>query len=115
MMTLPTRNLFASTSDPTLITDPMLLDAAGQLVGFWALKHLSGGCIDELGIQALAAWTGLADSAQFRGQWLLERAAVKKALRTVLTFGSEPLTVHTIRDGDQSAAVAIRREELTNE
>ncbi|MGH3929980.1 MAG: polyketide synthase dehydratase domain-containing protein, partial [Pseudonocardiaceae bacterium] len=43
LQTLPTHNLFASTPDPTLLTDPALLDAAGQLVGFWALEHLSDG------------------------------------------------------------------------
>jgi hypothetical protein len=43
MVTLPTRDLFASTPDPTLLIDPVLLDAAGQLVGFWALEHLSDG------------------------------------------------------------------------
>ncbi|MGH3912910.1 MAG: beta-ketoacyl synthase N-terminal-like domain-containing protein [Pseudonocardiaceae bacterium] len=43
MQTLPTHNLFASTPEPALLTDPMLLDAAGQLVGFWALEYLSDG------------------------------------------------------------------------
>ncbi|MGH8929309.1 MAG: polyketide synthase dehydratase domain-containing protein, partial [Egibacteraceae bacterium] len=33
---LPTADLFASTTDPDLIVDPQLLDAAGQIVGFWA-------------------------------------------------------------------------------
>ncbi|MGQ0776432.1 MAG: beta-ketoacyl synthase N-terminal-like domain-containing protein [Pseudonocardiales bacterium] len=54
LQTLPSRDLFASTPDPTLLTDPTLLDAAGQLVGFWALEHLSDGftgfpfALDEL-------------------------------------------------------------------
>ena len=33
---LPTADLFASTTDPDLVVDPQLLDAAGQIVGFWA-------------------------------------------------------------------------------
>lgn len=41
--TLPTHNLFASTPTPTLVTDPVLLDAAGQLVGFWAIERLRYG------------------------------------------------------------------------
>ncbi|HEY2765307.1 MAG TPA: beta-ketoacyl synthase N-terminal-like domain-containing protein [Pseudonocardiaceae bacterium] len=41
--TLPTHDLFASTSSPTLVTDMALLDAAGQLVGFWAIEHLRQG------------------------------------------------------------------------
>ncbi len=39
MTTLPTGDLFAATPEPTLLTDPQLLDAAGQVVGFWALEH----------------------------------------------------------------------------
>ncbi|MGH3921180.1 MAG: polyketide synthase dehydratase domain-containing protein, partial [Pseudonocardiaceae bacterium] len=39
MTTLPTGDLFAGTPEPTLLTDPQLLDAAGQIVGFWALEH----------------------------------------------------------------------------
>jgi acyl transferase domain-containing protein len=42
LQTLPTHNLFASTPDPTLVTDPALLDAAAQLIGFWALEHFNG-------------------------------------------------------------------------
>ncbi|MGB9048954.1 MAG: beta-ketoacyl synthase N-terminal-like domain-containing protein [Pseudonocardiaceae bacterium] len=43
LQTLPTHDLFASTSAPTLVTDPVLLDAAGQLVGFWAIERLRYG------------------------------------------------------------------------
>jgi acyl transferase domain-containing protein len=39
MTTLPTGDLFAATPEPALLTDPQLLDAAGQVVGFWALEH----------------------------------------------------------------------------
>lgn len=41
--TLPTNELFASTPSPALVTDPVLLDAAGQLVGFWAIERLRYG------------------------------------------------------------------------
>jgi phosphopantetheine--protein transferase-like protein len=37
---LPRTDLFQSSSNPTLITDPFLLDAAGQLVGYWPLEYL---------------------------------------------------------------------------
>ncbi len=43
LQTLPTDDLFASTPAPTLVTDPVLLDAAGQLVGFWAIERLRYG------------------------------------------------------------------------
>ncbi|MBE0478830.1 polyketide synthase dehydratase domain-containing protein [Candidatus Aerophobetes bacterium] len=33
---LPRENLFASTKTPQLLTDPVILDGAGQLVGIWA-------------------------------------------------------------------------------
>jgi acyl transferase domain-containing protein len=39
MAILPTNDLFAGTPDPAMVTDPQLLDAAGQLVGFWAAEH----------------------------------------------------------------------------
>ncbi|MGH8929117.1 MAG: beta-ketoacyl synthase N-terminal-like domain-containing protein [Egibacteraceae bacterium] len=37
---LPTHDLFASTPDPALATDPLLLDATGQILGFWAIEEL---------------------------------------------------------------------------
>ena len=40
---LPTDDLFASTPDPALATDPVLLDVTGQVLGFWAVEHLSHG------------------------------------------------------------------------
>ncbi|MGI9002885.1 MAG: beta-ketoacyl synthase N-terminal-like domain-containing protein [Pseudonocardia sp.] len=43
MEALPTTELFASTPEVALVTDPVLLDAAGQLVGFWAGEHLTRG------------------------------------------------------------------------
>ena len=35
----PTNRLFASTSTPTLATDPVFLDAIGQLFGLWAIPQ----------------------------------------------------------------------------
>lgn len=40
---LPTHNLFRSTSQPRLLTDFALLDAAGQLVGYWGLESVETG------------------------------------------------------------------------
>jgi acyl transferase domain-containing protein/phosphopantetheinyl transferase len=37
--------LFRSTSNPQFITDPVVLDAAGQLVGFWAAEYLKNGFV----------------------------------------------------------------------
>jgi acyl transferase domain-containing protein/phosphopantetheinyl transferase (holo-ACP synthase) len=40
---LPTHNLFRSISQPHLLTDFALLDAAGQLAGYWALESVETG------------------------------------------------------------------------
>jgi phosphopantetheinyl transferase len=40
---LPTVGLFRSTPNPGFLTDPVLLDAAGQLVGYWTAEHLKKG------------------------------------------------------------------------
>jgi phosphopantetheine--protein transferase-like protein len=43
LQSLPTDNLFRSTSQPRLLTDCALLDAAGQLVGYWPLEWAETG------------------------------------------------------------------------
>lgn len=45
LRTLPTGNLFRSIAHPRFVTDPVVLDAAGQLVGFWAAEYLSRGFV----------------------------------------------------------------------
>lgn len=40
---LPRTDLLASTTAPRFLTDPMLLDAAGQLLGYWAAERLEAG------------------------------------------------------------------------
>jgi acyl transferase domain-containing protein len=45
LVTLPAGNLFRSTANPQFVTDPVVLDAAGQLVGFWAAEFLSRGFV----------------------------------------------------------------------
>ncbi|HUJ78997.1 MAG TPA: beta-ketoacyl synthase N-terminal-like domain-containing protein [Nitrospiria bacterium] len=40
---LPLDRLFRSKPSPAWVTDPILLDAAGQLVGFWTTEHLTTG------------------------------------------------------------------------
>ena len=40
---LPTDNLFKSNPNPSFITDPFLLDAVGQLVGYWPIENLETG------------------------------------------------------------------------
>ncbi|MCH8109554.1 MAG: acyltransferase domain-containing protein, partial [Chloroflexi bacterium] len=37
---LETSEFFSSTSNPGFVTDPIVLDAAGQVVGFWTMEHL---------------------------------------------------------------------------
>jgi acyl transferase domain-containing protein/phosphopantetheinyl transferase len=43
LQVLPTHNLFRSISQPCLLTDFALLDAAGQLAGYWALESVETG------------------------------------------------------------------------
>ena len=43
LQVLPTHNLFRSTAQPRLLTDFALLDAAGQLVGYWPLEWAETG------------------------------------------------------------------------
>ncbi len=42
---LPAADLFHSNPNPLFIIDPFLLDAAGQLVGYWPLEYLETGFI----------------------------------------------------------------------
>jgi acyl transferase domain-containing protein/phosphopantetheinyl transferase/acyl carrier protein len=37
--------LFASTTTPALVTDPVLMDQPGQVVGFWMPEHLETGAV----------------------------------------------------------------------
>jgi phosphopantetheine--protein transferase-like protein len=43
LKTLPTERFFRSIPDPRFLTTPVLLDAAGQLVGYWTAEHLETG------------------------------------------------------------------------
>ena len=42
---LPAGNLFRGMANPRLVLDPVVLDAAGQLVGFWAAENLERGFV----------------------------------------------------------------------
>jgi acyl transferase domain-containing protein/phosphopantetheinyl transferase len=45
LRTLPTGNMIRSVPSPNFVTDPVVLDAAGQLVGFWAAEYLQSGFV----------------------------------------------------------------------
>lgn len=45
LQVLPRTNLFRSGGIPTLLLDPVLLDAAAQPIGPWAVEHLDGGYV----------------------------------------------------------------------
>jgi len=45
LQVLSPEGLFRSTPNPRFITDPVVLDAAGQLVGFWAAEYLERGYV----------------------------------------------------------------------
>ncbi|MGA1876388.1 MAG: polyketide synthase dehydratase domain-containing protein, partial [bacterium] len=54
LQTLPSDHIFRSHPKPSFVTDPFLLDAAGQLVGYWPVEYLdSGFVIFPIAIQAL--------------------------------------------------------------
>lgn len=40
---LPTDQFFRSKQNPEFVIDPIVLDAAGQVVGFWTMEHLERG------------------------------------------------------------------------
>jgi len=40
LQVLPSTGLFRSSANPALLTDPILLDQPGQVVGFWIAEHL---------------------------------------------------------------------------
>ena len=42
---LPSDGLLRSTPNPSFVTDPVVLDAAGQLVGYWAAEYLERGFV----------------------------------------------------------------------
>ena len=62
---LPKRGLFRSQPDPEFVLDPLLLDSASQVVGYWTANHLDRGFVvfpvgfDRLDLFAPAAapWT----------------------------------------------------------
>ncbi len=43
LRTLPVDGFFRSMSDPHFVLDPVVLDAAGQVIGFWTMEHLASG------------------------------------------------------------------------
>jgi 4'-phosphopantetheinyl transferase EntD len=43
LQALSADQLFASEPRPTLLTDPVILDAAGQIVGYWIAEHMATG------------------------------------------------------------------------
>jgi len=45
LQVLPVDNLFASRTAPAFFFDPFLLDAAGQLVGYWPVEYLDEGFV----------------------------------------------------------------------
>ena len=45
LRSLPAADLFQSIPNPQLVTDPVMLDAAGQLVGFWTAERLERGFV----------------------------------------------------------------------
>jgi malonyl CoA-acyl carrier protein transacylase/phosphopantetheinyl transferase len=45
MEALPTDRFLRSTGDPGFIAEPIILDAAGQLIGFWTLETLERGFV----------------------------------------------------------------------
>lgn len=72
---LPGSDMFRSQKNSKLLTDPALLDAAGQLVGFWALERLEVGFVAfPIGFEHLA----------FYGPWPHGPESLKCYVRIVL-------------------------------
>jgi phosphopantetheine--protein transferase-like protein len=43
LRTLPVDGFFRSMRNPRFVLDPVVLDAAGQVIGFWTMEHLASG------------------------------------------------------------------------
>lgn len=51
---LPWTSFFRQIADPQFVLDPVVLDAAGQIIGFWTMEHLShAGLIFPFQLEAL--------------------------------------------------------------
>lgn len=62
LVTRPNDRLFQSNASPALITDPVLLDLPGQVVGFWTAEHLvSGRVIFPFRVDALHLYGHMPD------------------------------------------------------
>lgn len=70
MRVLPFEGYFRSDPAPAFVTDPVVLDAAGQLVGFWTQEHLeSGAIVFPFHVRELQIFgPNLPAGAQVRGQ-----------------------------------------------
>ncbi|MEK7282582.1 MAG: polyketide synthase dehydratase domain-containing protein, partial [Acidobacteriota bacterium] len=72
---LPARGLFRSQPDPAFVLDPLLLDAASQVVGFWTADRLERGFVvfptgfERLDLYAPPPPAGARASCRIRGRF----------------------------------------------
>jgi phosphopantetheine--protein transferase-like protein len=92
----PGLQLFRSDSNPRLLTDPVLLDAAGQVVGFWTADRLEAGfVVFPIGF----------DSLDLYGPWPLGHDPIKcQARSTLLDDGHIRSQIDFLLTGDQLLA-----------
>jgi phosphopantetheine--protein transferase-like protein len=92
----PGLQLFRSDSSPRLLTDPVLLDAAGQVVGFWTADRLEAGFV----VFPIAF-----DSLDLYGPWPRGDDLIKcQARSTLLDDGHVRSDIDFLLTGDQLLA-----------
>jgi phosphopantetheine--protein transferase-like protein len=79
LQVLPSTNLFQSTAEPFLLTDFALLDAVGQLLGYWCEERLeSGYVVFPFRLEALDFYRpGLPAGARTRCQLRIQEVSAK--------------------------------------
>ncbi len=91
LQTLPKNNLFRSSPEPDLKTDPFLLDAAGQLVGYWPVEYLdSGFVIFPIALKTLYIYKDTPPPlTRLRARMHIQQITTTKVLANLDIFGED--------------------------
>jgi acyl transferase domain-containing protein/phosphopantetheinyl transferase len=91
LQVLPQTDLFQSTTAPHLLTDPVLLDAASQLLGPWAVEYLDAGYVMfPVRLSALEHYGPLPPVSEWiRCEVEIERVTPREIDATMSFFGQD--------------------------
>lgn len=91
LQVLPPTDLFRSTRGPDLLTDPVLLDAASQLLGYWAAERLDAGYVvfpfrlSALEIYGVTPPVG----ARVKCEWEIQQVTTRQLRASMSLFGQD--------------------------